>query len=136
MAAAFFLCIVAFRVAGSQNALNTVYVLASYTYGPLLGLFAYGLYTRDVPRGRLVPLVCVVAPLLCGWLDYAAPRLWGYTFGYELLLLNGALTFLGLALASAGQEKLPARAPAADAPAQPLFTAFSKKRGRQRQGRK
>ena len=136
MAATFFLCIVAFRVAGSQNALNTVYVLASYTYGPLLGLFAYGLYTRGVPRGRLVPLVCVAAPLLCGWLDYAAPRLWGYTFGYELLLLNGALTFLGLALASAGQEKLPARAPAADAPAQPLFTAFSKKRGRQRQGRK
>ncbi len=136
MAAAFFLCIVAFRVAGSQNALNTVYVLASYTYGPLLGLFAYGLYTRGVPRGRLVPVVCVAAPLLCGWLDHAAPRLWGYTFGYELLLLNGALTFLGLALASAGQEKLPARTPAADAPAQPLFTAFSKKRGRQRQGRK
>lgn len=136
MAAAFFLCIVAFRIAGSQNALNTVYVLASYTYGPLLGLFAYGLYTRGVPRGRLVPLVCVAAPLLCGWLDHAAPRLWGYTFGYELLLLNGALTFLGLALASAGQEKLPARTPSADAPAQPLFTAFSKKRGRQRQGRK
>ncbi len=113
MAAAFFLCIVAFRIAGSQNALNTVYVLASYTYGPLLGLFAYGLYTRGVPRGRFVPAVCAGAPLLCGWLDHAAPRLWGYTFGYELLLLNGALTFLGLTLASAGRGKASPSPPAA-----------------------
>ncbi len=103
VAAAFLFCIAVFRAAGSQNVINTVYVMASYTYGPLLGLFAYGLYTRGVPRGRLVPAVCVAAPLLCAWLDRAAPRLWGYTFGYELLLLNGALTFLGLALASAGR---------------------------------
>lgn len=94
---AFVLCIVFFRLAGNDNILNAIYVMASYTYGPLLGLYAYGLFTRRPVRDRLVPVVCLAAPLICAWLDWAVPRLWGYTFGYELLLLNGLLTFSGLA---------------------------------------
>ena len=73
----------------------------SYTYGPLLGLFAFGLFTkRRVLRDRLVPVVCVASPLLCFALDQLARQWWGYRFGYELLMLNGLLTFLGLWLLS------------------------------------
>ena len=100
MALAFFACILAFRALNDTNVINAIYVMASYTYGPLLGLYAFGLYTRRRVRDRLVPLVALAAPVLCALLDYAAPRLWGYTFGYELLLLNGLLTAAGLWLLS------------------------------------
>ena len=96
VAVCFALCIVLFRLADNSNILNAIYVMASYTYGPLLGLYAFGLFTRHGVRDRLAPFVCLVSPILCALLDYFAPRLWGYTFGYELLLLNGALTFAGL----------------------------------------
>ncbi len=96
VALCFALCIVLFRVIGNDNILNAIYVMASYTYGPLLGLYSFGLFTRHAVRDRLAPIVCLLAPILCALLDFYAPRLWGYTFGYELLLLNGALTFAGL----------------------------------------
>lgn len=98
MVALFFGCILLFRVVNSTNVINAIYVMAGYTYGPLLGLYAFGLFTRCGVRDRLVPVVCLVAPVVCGLLDYYAPRLFHYTFGYELLLLNGALTFAGLLL--------------------------------------
>ncbi len=88
--------IIVFRLVGSDNVLNAIYVMASYTYGPLLGLYAYGLFTRRRVSDRLVPPVCIAAPLLCALLDHYAPLWWGYRFGYELLLLNGLLTALGL----------------------------------------
>lgn len=89
---------------GRQSSLiNTIYVLASYTYGPLLGLFAYGLFMHGRPRDRFVPLVAVAAPAVCYGLSLVVPRLTGYHFGYELLLLNGALTFAGLALLAVGR---------------------------------
>jgi hypothetical protein len=70
--------------------------LASYTYGPLLGLFVFGLFTKRLPQDKLVPYICIASPLLCYALDVVAQRLWGYQFGYELLMLNGLLTFSGL----------------------------------------
>ncbi|MBQ8676404.1 MAG: sodium:solute symporter, partial [Bacteroidaceae bacterium] len=68
----------------------------SYTYGPLLGLFAFGLFTRRQVVDRWVPWVCVASPLLCYAADSIAKQQFGYHFGYELLLLNGLLTFVGL----------------------------------------
>lgn len=106
LAAAFTLCIALFRIADNDNILNAIYVMASYTYGPLLGLYAYGLFTRRPTRDRIAPLVCIAAPVTCGLLDHFAPVWWGYTFGYELLVLNGLLTFAGLWLFSLGQPKL------------------------------
>ena len=94
----FMLCIISFRVIGNDNVLNSIYVMASYTYGPLLGLYTFGLFTRCAVNDRLAPYICLAAPIICGLLDHYAPLLWGYTFGYELLLLNGLLTMLGLAL--------------------------------------
>ena len=94
------LFILLFHHLNDSNILNTIYVMASYTYGPLLGLFAFGMFCKRAVRSRAIPFIALTPPLICGWLDVYAPRLWGYTFGYELLLLNGLLTFLGLLLFS------------------------------------
>ena len=95
--------ILLFRALNSTSVIDAVYVIASYTYGPLLGLFAYGLFVpkgKAAPRERFVPLICIAAPILCSLLSLAASTFWNYHFGYELLLLNGALTFLGLRLSA------------------------------------
>jgi Na+/proline symporter len=96
VALAFALCIAVFHLAGSGTIIDTIYRLAGYTYGPLLGLFAFGLLTRRRVADRLVPCIALAAPLLCFATDYAASRLWDYHFGYELLMLNGLFTFCGL----------------------------------------
>ena len=101
---ALFLGILFIRSIGQGNIIDTIYVLASYSYGPLLGLYAFGLFTRRQTTDRAVPLIALLSPLICGVLDYLSPTLWGYTFGYELLLLNGAITFLGLFMVSKKQE--------------------------------
>ena len=92
----FVLFILLFRYVNSTSLIDAIYTIASYTYGPLLGLFAFGLFTRRVPSDRLVPYICIASPLLCYALDAATQALWGYRFGYELLMLNGLLTFGGL----------------------------------------
>ena len=92
----FVLFILLFRYTNSTSLIDAIYILVSYTYGPLLGLFAFGLFTRQQPNDRLVPYICIASPLLCYALDDAAQRLWAYHFGYELLMLNGLLTFLGI----------------------------------------
>ena len=96
MCVLFVLFILLFRAVNSTSLIDAVYILASYTYGPLLGLFTFGLFTRLRPNDRLVPYICIASPLLCYALDTAAQHFWGYGFGYELLMLNGLLTFLGL----------------------------------------
>lgn len=93
---AFFVCIMAFRAINSSNAIDAIYTMAGYTYGPLLGLFTFGLFTHKKIHDQWVPVVAVAAPVICALLDYFAPRLWGYHFGYELLMLNGLITMLGL----------------------------------------
>ncbi|MBO7537711.1 MAG: sodium:solute symporter [Prevotella sp.] len=97
----FVLFILLFRAVNSTSLIDAVYILASYTYGPLLGLFAFGLFTRWQPNDRFVPYICVASPLICYALDTATQYLWAYHFGYELLMLNGLLTFVGLWLTSA-----------------------------------
>jgi Na+/proline symporter len=89
--------ILVFRALNNDAVINLVLKMAGYTYGPLLGLFAFGLFTRRPVRAGLVPVVCVAAPVICGVLEANAARwLGGYRFGFELLILNGALTFAGL----------------------------------------
>ncbi len=96
MCACFILCILAIRAVNSSSLIDAIYTIVSYTYGPLLGLFAYGLFTLRGVRDRLVPFVCLASPLLCLVLDLLCRHFVGYRFGYELLLLNGSLTFAGL----------------------------------------
>lgn len=96
MTAVFVVFILAFRTINSTSVIDAVYILCSYTYGPLLGLFAFGLLTKRKTDDRAVPYIATASPLACLALDMAASRLLGYKFGYELLLLNGLLTFTGL----------------------------------------
>ena len=96
----FVMFILLFRAVNSTSLIDAIYTIASYTYGPLLGLFTFGLFTKRRPKDACVPYICVVSPLLCYALDAAAQHLWGYRFGYEMLMLNGLLTFGGLWLCS------------------------------------
>lgn len=92
----FILFILLFRAVNSTSLIDAVYILASYTYGPLLGLFTFGLFTKQQPDDRFVPYICIASPLICYVLDSATQYFWDYRFGYELLMLNGLLTFVGL----------------------------------------
>ena len=96
MCACFVACILAVWCINSSSLIDAIYTIVSYTYGPLLGLFAYSLFTHRAVADRLVPFVCVASPFLCFGLDALLSHAFGYHMGYELLLLNGMLTFLGL----------------------------------------
>lgn len=96
MGVVFVVFILMFRTFNSTNLIDAIYILVSYTYGPLLGLFAFGLLTKYRVNDRWVPYLAIAAPVLCYVLDAVAQQLWHYHFGYELLLLNGLLTFVGL----------------------------------------
>lgn len=96
MSVVFIIFILLFRTFNSTNLIDAIYILVSYTYGPLLGLFTFGLFTKYQVTDRWVPYFAILSPILCYVLDVLAQQLWGYHFGYELLLLNGALTFAGL----------------------------------------
>ena len=100
IAVLFVLFILLFKMLNSTSVIDAIYILCSYTYGPLLGLFAFGLFTRRKPQDALVPYIAVASPLLCFALDNVAQEVWGYKFGYELLMINGVLTFAGLCLSS------------------------------------
>jgi Na+/proline symporter len=91
--------IIVFNALNSTSAIDAVYKLASYTYGPILGLFAFGILTRKAVHDKYVPIVALVAPAVCLVLQLNSERWFGgYRFSYELLPLNAALTFLGLCL--------------------------------------
>lgn len=99
MAVAMFVVICALHHMGSSNVIDAVYTLASYTYGPILGLFAFGIFTKWSVKGRYVGIVAVVAPLLCFVLQQNSERWFGgYKFSYELLIVNALITFIGLIL--------------------------------------
>ena len=94
--ALFLACVLVFYQVGSGSVIDLIYRLASYTYAPLLGLYAFGMLTHRRPADRAIPYVALATPALCAALDYLAPQYLNYHFGYELLMVGGALTFLGL----------------------------------------
>lgn len=100
MAVVFAVLILMVDAAGSTSVIDAIYILCGYTYGPLLGLFAYGLLTKRGVNDRFTPYIAVASPLICFALDKAVASATGYQFGYELLMLNGLLTFFGLWLSS------------------------------------
>lgn len=94
--ALFAIFILMFRVINSTSVIDAIYIVLSYTSGPLLGLFSFGILTRSRVNDKLVPYICVASPLICFAVDQLTTHLTGYKFGYELLLLNGILVFIGL----------------------------------------
>jgi Na+/proline symporter len=101
MAVLMALCIYVIHLLNNDSVIQTVYKVASYTYGPLLGLYFFGMFTKRQPRDKWIPAICILSPILClifslnseAWFN-------GYKVGYELLLINGGLTALGLYLSS------------------------------------
>lgn len=96
MSVAMGLVIIAFYYLSNQDAISAVYTLASYTYGPILGLFVFGLACKRPVRDCLVPAVCILAPVLSWVTQWALKEYCNYTTSFELLLMNAAFTILGL----------------------------------------
>ena len=101
VAVAMALIIILFNRWSGQGAIRLIFTMASYTYGPLLGLFSLGLFTRRRPHAWVIPTLSVVAPTLSYVVaSNAAAWFGGYQFSYEILVVNGAIMFLGLLLLS------------------------------------
>jgi len=98
MAAVMLVLIAGSRPFVSENIIKTIFDIAGYTYGPLLGMFAFGLFTSFQVKDRWVPLVAIASPVASYFIKVMAQQQFGYAMSFELLLLNGALTFVGLYL--------------------------------------
>ena len=96
MMAIFLFCILVFKAVNNTSVIDAIYIIAGYTYGPLLGMFAFAIFTKRLTLDAAVPFVAVASPLICFAVDTLADRMLGYKFGYELLMLNGLITFAGL----------------------------------------
>jgi hypothetical protein len=93
----FFLAIILFKILNNESVINALFKLAGYTYGPLLGMFSFGILTKYQIRDKIVPYISVASPVLCYFIDkYSQQLFWGYKFGFELLIINGLLVFAGL----------------------------------------
>ncbi len=90
----FFVIIVILYLVNNQTVIDLVYMLAAYTYGPLLGFFFFGLLTKYGVKDRLMPYVALGSPMLCYLLDHFSKSLFGFGFGFSILIMNGLITFL------------------------------------------
>ena len=92
-----FFTILIFQAIKDQSVINSIFIAAGYTYGPLLGLFAFGIFTKWEVKDNYVPWIALASPLLSYLINLNSEKLLGgYQFGFEILILNGALMFLGL----------------------------------------
>ncbi|MFA6582619.1 MAG: sodium:solute symporter [Paludibacter sp.] len=96
MSILFVVIMIAFKALNNTNVIDAVYKIASYTYGPLLGMFSFGLFTKRMVHDKMVPFIAVSAPILCFVLNEIMTRFFNYPLGYELLMINGLLTFVGM----------------------------------------
>src|SRR5690606_8012372 len=85
-------------VIADESVIAKLFVFAGYTYGPLLGLYAYGLFTTWKVKDKFVPLVAIVTPFLGYAISYLSSEYLNFDFGFFILILNGVITFLGLVL--------------------------------------
>lgn len=93
--------IMLFRAVNDQSVISALFTVAGYTYGPLLGMFAFGLFTKREIRDRYMPLIAILSPILCFILNNYSEELFsGYKFGFELLIVNGMITFAGILIMS------------------------------------
>ena len=88
--------IMIFRLINDDSVVNAIFKAAGYTYGPLLGLFSFGLLTKKAVKDKLVPYICIISPILCLLIDANSMNWFNYALGFELIILNGLITFLML----------------------------------------
>lgn len=93
-------CICFVDIMNSQTVIDAIYIIASYTYGPLLGMFAFGLFTKKKTQDKWVPYIAIASPIICYLINLWLNNSYGFVLGYELLMINGLLTFTGLWLLS------------------------------------
>ncbi|MEP7278653.1 MAG: sodium:solute symporter, partial [Bacteroidota bacterium] len=101
VAAVFLVFVLVYKWVDNPSMIGLILIIAAYTYGPLLGLFSFGILTKRQVRDRWVPVVCISAPIVCFILDFYQKTFFGsFKIGLELLIINGLLTFLGLLIVS------------------------------------
>jgi len=86
--------IMVFKLINDDSVVNAIFKAAGYTYGPLVGLFALGMFTRRAVTDKLVPYICILSPILCFIIDSNSLAWFGYALGFELIILNGLITFI------------------------------------------
>jgi len=102
----FFISVLMFSALNDKAVIDKLFTIAGYTYGPLLGLYSFGLFTKRIVNDKITPVIAVFSPVVCFFLSrYSEVLFNGYKFGFELLLLNGLLTFIGLFIFSHKTEK-------------------------------
>ena len=104
MAVAICAAIFAFGSRSSGSVINLIFTVVSFTYGPILGMFCFGMFTRRPIRDRAMPFVAVAAPAICAVVQRFAAQRFGYEIGFELLIYNAALTMTGMYLSGAGMK--------------------------------
>ena len=101
----FVLIMLVFKALNNKSIIDAVYTIAAYTYGPLLGMFSFGLLSKRTVRDKVVPLVAISSPLLCFGLNLLSTNLLAYPLGYEILIINGLITFAGMWMLSLPQPQ-------------------------------
>ena len=91
--------ILIFGAITERTVIDAIFTVAGYTYGPLLGLYSFGLLTKYSLKDKLVPFITIISPIICVVINHFS-EIWfnGYEFGFEILILNGLITFIGLFL--------------------------------------
>ncbi|MBN2167093.1 MAG: sodium:solute symporter [Marinilabiliaceae bacterium] len=102
----FIVIIILFRELKLDTIISTIFVLAGYTYGPLLGLYIIGLFTRLTPRDKWIPFISIISPVLIGILDFNSNEWFGFSIGYEKLIYNATFVSIGLFFASVNTNKV------------------------------
>jgi len=101
-----FFTILIFKWINDDSVINAVFTIAGYTYGPLLGLYAFGLFSKRLVKDRFVPMIAILSPLLTLLINIYSKAFLGYKFGFMVLIINGLIMFLGLLAFSRNKEIL------------------------------
>ncbi|RZK49261.1 MAG: sodium:solute symporter [Pedobacter sp.] len=88
--------IMIFRLINDDSVVNAIFKAAGYTYGPLVGLFAFGMFTKRAVTDKLVPFICILSPIICFFIDQNSLAWFNYAIGFELIIINGLFTFIML----------------------------------------
>jgi len=86
--------IMVFKAINNDSVVNSIFTAAGYTYGPLVGLFSFGMLTKRAVADKLVPYICIASPLICFFININSVAWIGYAMSFELIILNGLITFI------------------------------------------
>jgi len=104
MSVLFVVIMLVFKLLNDKSVIDAIYIIVSYTYGPLLGMFSFGLFTKRQVRDKMVPIVAVASPFLSYGINVISTSYFKYPLGYELLMVNGLITFVGMYLLSLNRK--------------------------------